>query len=736
MKKTLFFYLIILSLFFFNRINSQNFSTQGSAQLTSMNPLQYTITPDQQVQAGLITNYFPLNLNSSLELNFEMNFGSKNSNGADGMAFTLSNLCNPTLPSGGGFLGIPSSNNILIVEFDTYDNDGAGNSDLSDDHLAIYKSGIPASDLANLIIQGSNIPVCILNNCGNIENNTFIPIKIKWIYIDATQQKLEVYINNILRATSTTANHIASIFSGNANVFWSISGATGSLSNFQRIRFPDFTNTFETCSGNSITLNAPLLGSNYIWSNNSSNTNVANYIVNSNQTVTCTYTDFCGQSKTVTFNLQAKTTPSPPATNSTITYCQNATANSLTATGTDLLWYSSATGGIGSTSPPIPSTLIAGTTTYYVTQTVFGCESARAAITIIVNPIPNVTSIESNSPICFGESANFTINGTPNATVTYAVNGGASTTTTINSSGVGTISIPNSITNVSLVLSQVNIGLCSSLSTLTENVMVLALPSITSVVTNSPVCSEDTAMFIINGTANSTVTFTLNGGTSSTIVLNTNGTNTISIDNATANQSLLLSNISVGNCNTTLTNTASIIVNPTPNFPTIAPQTETFCVGSDMVFNVIGGANETVTYTINNGSNQSLTLDALGRGMITIPNPTAIVTIDLVNITNGICLRSLTVSSDATLITCEIPKGFSPNGDGNNDTWDLSSFDIKRVEVYNRYGLKVYSKTSYTNQWSGKSDTGNELPTGTYYFMIEFNDRPSETGWVYINRGE
>jgi len=89
-----------------------------------------------------------------------------------------------------------------------------------------------------------------------------------------------------------------------------------------------------------------------------------------------------------------------------------------------------------------------------------------------------------------------------------------------------------------------------------------------------------------------------------------------------------------------------------------------------------------------------------------------------------------------SLSACTIPKGFSPNGDGNNDTWDLSSFDIKRVEVYNRYGLKVYSKTSYTNQWSGKSDTGNELPTGTYYFMIEFNDRPSETGWVYINRGE
>jgi gliding motility-associated-like protein len=89
-----------------------------------------------------------------------------------------------------------------------------------------------------------------------------------------------------------------------------------------------------------------------------------------------------------------------------------------------------------------------------------------------------------------------------------------------------------------------------------------------------------------------------------------------------------------------------------------------------------------------------------------------------------------------TLNACTIPKGFSPNGDGNNDTWNLSAFDIKKVEVFNRYGLKVYSKTSYTDEWSGKADNGNELPTGTYYFMIEFNDRPSETGWVYINRGE
>ncbi len=89
-----------------------------------------------------------------------------------------------------------------------------------------------------------------------------------------------------------------------------------------------------------------------------------------------------------------------------------------------------------------------------------------------------------------------------------------------------------------------------------------------------------------------------------------------------------------------------------------------------------------------------------------------------------------------TTISCTIPKGFSPNGDGNNDTWDLSNFNVKKVEVFNRYGLQVYSKNDYTNEWGGKQDNGNALPSGTYYYTIEFYDRESVTGWVYINKGE
>jgi gliding motility-associated-like protein len=86
------------------------------------------------------------------------------------------------------------------------------------------------------------------------------------------------------------------------------------------------------------------------------------------------------------------------------------------------------------------------------------------------------------------------------------------------------------------------------------------------------------------------------------------------------------------------------------------------------------------------------------------------------------------------VITCAIPKGISPNGDGLNDTWDLSSYNIQKVEIFNRYGTKVYSKSSYENEWYGQSDNGNELPDGTYYFVIDFTDLETKTGWIYINR--
>ncbi len=76
-------------------------------------------------------------------------------------------------------------------------------------------------------------------------------------------------------------------------------------------------------------------------------------------------------------------TPVPTVT-PTVTYEVGDVASTLTASGTNLKWYTTATGGTGSSTAPTPNTSTAGTTVYYVSATGNGCESSRATITVNV----------------------------------------------------------------------------------------------------------------------------------------------------------------------------------------------------------------------------------------------------------------------------------------------------------------------------------------------------------------
>ena len=96
---------------------------------------------------------------------------------------------------------------------------------------------------------------------------------------------------------------------------------------------------------------------------------------------------------------------------------------------------------------------------------------------------------------------------------------------------------------------------------------------------------------------------------------------------------------------------------------------------------------------------------------------------------------------DATQITEKTKYGFSPNGDGINDTWtirDIENFDNNSVKVYNRSGRLVYAKDNYDNTWDGTSSAaiGNgKLPVGAYYFTIDLkvDGMKMVSGWIYIN---
>ncbi|MFC4263344.1 M36 family metallopeptidase [Ferruginibacter yonginensis] len=137
--------------------------------------------------------------------------------------------------------------------------------------------------------------------------------------------------------------------------------------------------------------------------------------------------------------LTVNAVPNAPTVSTPITYCQGATAVALTATGNSLLWYTTATGGTGSTTAPIPSTSTAGSTTFYVSQTVNGCESPRASIVVTVNAAPAAPTVTTPVAYCQNATATpLTATGTSLLWYTTATGGtGSATAPTPSTATVG-----------------------------------------------------------------------------------------------------------------------------------------------------------------------------------------------------------------------------------------------------------------------------------------------------------
>ena len=89
--------------------------------------------------------------------------------------------------------------------------------------------------------------------------------------------------------------------------------------------------------------------------------------------------------------------------------------------------------------------------------------------------------------------------------------------------------------------------------------------------------------------------------------------------------------------------------------------------------------------------------------------------------------------------TLFIPTGFSPNGDGVNDTWQirgLEQFPEGSIEVYNAWGSMLFraDATNYT-PWNGQHQ-GKDMPPANYYFVIDLKspDVPVRKGTLTLFR--
>jgi gliding motility-associated-like protein len=79
----------------------------------------------------------------------------------------------------------------------------------------------------------------------------------------------------------------------------------------------------------------------------------------------------------------------------------------------------------------------------------------------------------------------------------------------------------------------------------------------------------------------------------------------------------------------------------------------------------------------------------------------------------------------------------TPNGDGRNDFLNIPEIlkgDNCEIIIMNRWGAEVYRNFPYNNNWNGVGTGGSELPDGTYYFIVKFENDIRFKGPITIIR--
>ena len=435
---------------------------------------------------------------------------------------------------------------------------------------------------------------------------------------------------------------------------------------------PTFTAVAPICSGTTLTA-LPTTSNNSV-------TGTWSPVLNNLATSTYTFTPSSGQCA-VTAPLSIVVNPKITPTFTAVSpICSGATLTALPTTSNN-----SVTG----TWSPVLNNL--ATTTYTFTPSTSEC-AVTAPLTIVVNPktTPTFTAV---TPICSGATLvalPTTSNNSVTGTWSPALNNLATTIYTFTpSTGECAVTAP-----LTIVVNPKVTPTFTAVTPICSGATVSALP------TNSNNSVTGTWLPALNNLATTTYTFTPSTGQ---CAVNTNMIITV--------QAALDFTVS-GSCQGN-----NFVLQLAPIGSQFSPTT-TFSWQNSV--NTTVGTND-ASFNVSN---------YLYLSSLSLPLPQVI----SANVTdsNG-CVT--TKPYQVTSLYCAIQKGISPNGDTDNDYFDLQLLDVKALSIFNRYGLKVYSKANYKKEWYGETDGGKQLPDGTYYYVIELNSNPEvKTGWVYINR--
>ncbi|MBF9255462.1 DUF3494 domain-containing protein [Pontibacter sp. 172403-2] len=386
---------------------------------------------------------------------------------------------------------------------------------------------------------------------------------------------------------------------------------------------------------------------------------------------------------------------------------------------------------ISPTNDPRTVTIKAGETSGNITVTADNnCGSSEAvSLAIKVASKPAAPTITGEAGACVGTTLTYSIADVADATAyTWSVPQGWKIISGQRTTSI-TVEVGNSAGDVTIVAS----NKCGDSEAGTLAVKGITAPAIGSITGNTEVCINSGNLTYTLKNAEKGAVYTWNLPQGWTLVKG-QGTGTITVNAGTAGGTISVKG--KNSCGTSEAGTLAVRITTPPAAPGLITDNSNVCDGLTYSIAAVPGATS-YTWSVPSG----FTITA-GQGTTSIKvkadSPAAAGQVTVVA-NNASCAGAATSASINVALAdgqLSFPKAFSPNGDGQNDTWvitNLLKFPDNEVIIFNRWGAEVYRQKGYQNNWNG-----NKLGQGTYFYKVsvELCDGVTKefTGYVTIFR--
>lgn len=409
-------------------------------------------------------------------------------------------------------------------------------------------------------------------------------------------------------------------------------------------------------------------------------------------------------------------------------------------------WYAGAVGGlplVGEVNNTFVTPSISTTTSYFVSLHNGTCETvSRTEVIATINPVPvDPPAPTVTGPFCSGSSFTFSTSGaSPGEYRWYTVPTGG--TAIAGATGDSYSTILTTTANPTYYVSVVIGGCESGRQSTTATVIPLPLPPNAS--NPPPACTGDPAVLTASGSVNGNyrwydgttlITGEVNGAYT-TPALTSNRTFGVSIHDGTCESPVVTLVASVQTCSPPVVvtqvsapfvpgiiriNLSALLSDPENNLDITTLQ---------IVSGLPSGATATIDGT-------DLVIDYSG---MPFPGIETIV-IEVCDLTGKCTIETLTLNLSTEI---SIFNAISPNADGKNETFFIENIDLlpetqqNKLTLFNRWGSIVFEAVNYNNTnnaFRGLGKNGEELPSGTYYYSLEFSSgAPKRTGFISLKR--